>query len=98
MVMNVSTSALTPEAARGLAADLAPHLLAMRAVTAGTRYADADLAAGPAVSPATKIFIAGMLDRMSAPTWPDGARGAGRRDAATCAAALVSPEAGIDGC
>jgi hypothetical protein len=62
-------SPLTPEAARRLAAELAPHLLAMRAVTAGTRYAEADpgqSGAGPAVSPATKIFIAGMLDRISA--------------------------------
>lgn len=96
--MNVSTSALTPEAARGLAADLAPHLRAMRAVTAGTRYADADAAAGVAVSPATKIFIAGMLDRLSALSWPDGADGADSREAATCAAGLVLPEAGFDGC
>jgi hypothetical protein len=62
-------SSLTPEQARRLAAELAPHLLAMRAVTAGTRYAEAHLGpsgAGPAVSPATKIFIAGMLDRISA--------------------------------
>ncbi len=60
---------LTPEQARRLAAELAPHLLAMRAVTAGTRYAEADSGlsgAGSAVSPATKIFIAGMLDRISA--------------------------------
>ncbi len=92
---------MTPETARRLAAILAPHLVAMRAVTAGTRYegcagpgsagpgsagldsaglgsADetgAVAAAGdglatdpgsPPVSPATKIFIAGMLDRISA--------------------------------
>ncbi len=66
-----SESPLTPELARQLAAQLAPHLLAMRAVTAGTRYAEAGMAAPgaaaePAVSPATKIFIAGMLDRISA--------------------------------
>ncbi len=64
-----SESHLTPEVARRLAADLAPHLLAMRAVTAGTRYADAGTPGAetdPAVSPATKIFIAGMLDRISA--------------------------------
>ncbi len=62
-------SSLTPELARRLAVDLAPHLLAMRAVTAGTRYAEAAAGApgaGPAVSPATQIFIAGMLDRISA--------------------------------
>jgi hypothetical protein len=68
-----SESTLTPELARRLAAELAPHLLAMRAVTAGTRYAEAAVAvAAPgagtdlAVSPATRIFIAGMLDRISA--------------------------------
>jgi hypothetical protein len=66
-----SESALTPELARRLAAELAPHLLAMRAVTAGTPYAgpaaDAPGAGlDPAVSPATRIFIAGMLDRISA--------------------------------
>jgi hypothetical protein len=62
-------SPLTPELARRLAAELAPHLLAMRAVTAGTRYAEAgpgQSGTGPGVSPATKIFIAGMLDRISA--------------------------------
>jgi hypothetical protein len=62
-------SPLTPELARRLAADLAPHLLAMRAVTAGTPYAEAGAGpagAGSAVSPATQIFIAGMLDRISA--------------------------------
>jgi hypothetical protein len=72
---------MTAESARRLAAELAPHLLAMRAVTAGTRYAvcaDAgpaavDAAAGTAagaqslpVSAATTIFIAGMLERISA--------------------------------
>ncbi|MGH3303204.1 MAG: hypothetical protein ACRDOK_16290 [Streptosporangiaceae bacterium] len=64
-----SESPLTPELARRLAAELAPHLLAMRAVTAGTRYAEAGTAGtgpDPAVSPATRIFIAGMLDRISA--------------------------------
>lgn len=59
--------ALTPDTARGLAADLAPHLRAMRALTAGTRYARADTFAGVDVSPATRIFVAGMLERMSAP-------------------------------
>jgi hypothetical protein len=62
-------SPLTPEQARHLAMELAPHLLAMRAVTAGTQYAEAGPSASgasPAVSPATKIFIAGMLDRISA--------------------------------
>jgi hypothetical protein len=69
---------MTPETARRLAALLAPHLVAMRAVTAGTQYegsgagqADAGAAgAGPGlaprVSPATKIFIAGMLELISA--------------------------------
>jgi hypothetical protein len=57
---------LTPELARRLAAELAPHLLAMRAVTAGTPYAEAGAGEGPAVSPATQIFIAGMLDRILA--------------------------------
>jgi hypothetical protein len=69
--MTGSELPLTPEQARRLAAELAPHLLAMRAVTAGTRYAEAAAAASgtapdPAVSPATRIFIAGMLDRISA--------------------------------
>jgi hypothetical protein len=67
---------MTPEAARRLAAILAPHLMAMRAVTAGTRYAESggggvadDLLGGrpgPPVSPATKIFIAGMLQQIPA--------------------------------
>ncbi len=74
---------LTAEAARQLAALLAPHLLAMRAVTAGTRYGasesidgggegegdgdgDAAAAQAPAASAATRIFIAGMLERISA--------------------------------
>jgi hypothetical protein len=49
---------MTPETARQLAALLAPHLTAMRAVTAGTPYEDCD--------PASKIFVAGMLERLSA--------------------------------
>jgi hypothetical protein len=61
---------LTPELARRLAVDLAPHLLAMRAVIAGTRYVAAGETPGtgaePTVSPATRIFIAGMLNRISA--------------------------------
>jgi hypothetical protein len=72
---------MTAEAARRLAAELAPHLMAMRAVTAGTRYASCattspaavDAATGtaagvrlPPVSAATTIFIAGMLERISA--------------------------------
>jgi hypothetical protein len=72
----VELPAMTPETARRLAAILAPHLVAMRAVTAGTRYAGCgrDEARGdgvsaqqePPVSPATKIFIAGMLERIPA--------------------------------
>lgn len=61
---------LTPETARQLAALLAPHLTAMRAVLAGTRYefsADGESAGDtPGVSPATRIFIAGMLQRLQA--------------------------------
>jgi hypothetical protein len=73
---------MTAEAARRLAAILAPHVMAIRAVTAGTRYgacAGSDLAAGdpdatgapavaqlPPASAATRIFIAGMLERLSA--------------------------------
>ena len=65
---------MTPEAARRLAATLAPHLVAMRAVTAGTQYAesgsaDEDFADGclaPPVSPAIRIFIAGMLQQIPA--------------------------------
>jgi hypothetical protein len=78
---------MTAEAARQLAAILAPHLMAMRAVTAGTPYgacagtdpvaagsAAGDPAAGdpaaaaqlPPASAATRIFIAGMLERLSA--------------------------------
>ncbi len=65
---------MTPETARRLAAVLAPHLVAMRAVTVGTSYADSggngsdDVLGGvPAscVSPAVNIFIAGMLQRIS---------------------------------
>jgi hypothetical protein len=64
---------MTADAARRLAAMLAPHLVAMRAITAGTRYAESggsaadDVFSGPAapaVSPATRIFIAGMLQRL----------------------------------
>ena len=69
---------LTPEAARGLAALLAPHLRAMRAVMAGTEYADEGTGAGPVISPATTIFMTGMLDRISAPTWPVVAGPTGR--------------------
>ena len=77
---------MTPETARRAAAILAPHLAAMRAVTAGTRYASrsdddgcdgelsADLAGAPEISPATKIFIAGMLELIPAPE--DGLRAA----------------------
>ena len=68
---------MTPEAARRLAAVLAPHLLAMRVVTAGTRYGacagtnraatnPAAAAQLPPASAATRIFIAGMLERISA--------------------------------
>jgi hypothetical protein len=78
---------MTVETARRLAALLAPHLLAMRAVTAGTPYGACtgpDSAATSAVatgtgttsaatagqastaSAATRIFIAGMLERISA--------------------------------
>ena len=66
---------MTPEAARRLAAILAPHLVAMRAVTAGTQYAESggsiaeDMADGhcaPPASPATRIFIAGMLQHIPA--------------------------------
>lgn len=49
---------MTAETARQLASILAPHLAAMRAVTAGTPYEGCD--------PASKIFVAGMLDRLSA--------------------------------
>lgn len=60
---------MTAESARRLAAVLAPHLLAMRAVTAGTRYGACADPAGtqfPPASAATRIFIAGMLERISA--------------------------------
>jgi hypothetical protein len=80
MVMTADTTAsLTPEAARGLAALLAPHLRAMRAVMAGTRCADGDAGAGPGISPATTIFMTGMLDRISAGIWP-GVTGPTRAD------------------
>jgi hypothetical protein len=70
---------ITPETARRLAAVLAPHLVAMRAVTAGTRYETweagsgapgAGQAPGPRISPATKIFIAGMLELTAAAAPP----------------------------
>lgn len=62
------------EAARDLAAALAPHLAAMRAVAAGTigdigvevASESAGDGAQPLVSPTTMIFIAGMLERLSA--------------------------------
>ncbi len=68
---------MTAEAARRLAAVLAPHLMAMRVVMAGTPYgacAGTDAAATstvadgqlPPASAATRIFIAGMLERLSA--------------------------------
>jgi hypothetical protein len=66
---------MTPEAARRLAAILAPHLVAMRAITAGTQYDGSggstaeDTAGGscaPPASPATRIFIAGMLQQIPA--------------------------------
>jgi hypothetical protein len=57
---------LTPEKARALATVLAEHMLAMRAVTAGTQYeAQAGQGLQP-LSPATEIFLAGMLDRIRA--------------------------------
>ena len=73
-----ATAPLTPEAARGLAALLAPHLRAMRAVMAGTGCADEGTGASPAVSAATTIFMTGMLDRISAGTWPGVPAPAGR--------------------
>jgi len=66
---------MTPELALKLAAMLAPHLRAMRAVTAGTRFApsghdngDAEFKSGSAmsISPTTQIFIAGILGRIPA--------------------------------
>ena len=63
---------ITAESARRLAAILAPRVMAMRIVTAGTPYgacADIDpetAAQAPPASAATRIFIAGMLERISA--------------------------------
>jgi hypothetical protein len=55
---------LTPEQARQLAAVLAQHMMAMRAVTAGTRYG---APTGPEpLSPATEIFLAGTLELICA--------------------------------
>jgi hypothetical protein len=56
----LAPAGLTPARARQLAAMLAPHLVSMRAVIAGTSYATDS---GPAseISPATQIFIAGVL-------------------------------------
>lgn len=55
---------LTPHQARQLAAALAQHMMAMRAVTAGTQYGEP---AGPEpLSPATEIFIAGTLELICA--------------------------------
>ncbi len=79
MVMTADTAApLTPEAARRLAALLAPHLRAMRAVMADTRCTNGGTGAGPAISPATTIFMTGMLDRISAGPWP-GVTGSAER-------------------
>ncbi len=84
---------MTPETARRVAAILAPHLAAMRAVTAGTRYASrsedegcdgvlsANLTRAPEISPATKIFIAGMLELIPAPE--------GNCAMASCAARII---------
>jgi hypothetical protein len=58
--------ALTPEEALRLAAILAPHLVAMRAVTAGTRYEYTADGGDALMSPAVKIFIAGTLHRPTA--------------------------------
>jgi hypothetical protein len=57
---------LSPEKARQLAAVLAQHMMAMRAVTAGTQYGEP---AGPGpqpLSPATEIFLAGTLELICA--------------------------------
>jgi hypothetical protein len=72
---------MTPETAQRLAALLAPHLVAMRAVTAGTRYEACEAAGGapgpgqapgPGISPATTIFIAGMLELTAGAALPAG--------------------------
>lgn len=64
---------LTTEKARELAAVLAEHMLAMRAVTAGTRYGAQTGPGLQPLSPATEIFLAGMLDRIRAEEDPDPA-------------------------
>jgi hypothetical protein len=60
------TADLTPEKARALAAVLAQHMMAMRAVTAGTQYAAQGGPGLQALSPATEIYLAGMLERIRA--------------------------------
>jgi hypothetical protein len=64
---------LTPEKARQLAAILAEHMMAMRAVTAGTRYAAQTGGGLRPMSPATEIFLAGMLERIRADEEADAA-------------------------
>jgi len=54
---------LTAEKARELAAVLAEHMMAMRAVTAGTQY---ESSGRQPLAPATEIFLAGMLERIRA--------------------------------
>ena len=69
---------LTAEKARQLAAVLAQHMIAMRAVTAETRYEGPPAGVGvQPLSPATEIFLAGMLDRIRAAEQSDGARDEG---------------------
>jgi len=57
---------LSPQQARQLAAVLAQHMMAMRAVTAGTQYAEPACAGSESLSPATEIFIAGTLELICA--------------------------------
>jgi hypothetical protein len=57
---------LTPDQARQLAAVLAQHMMAMRAVTAGTQYGEQAGSGPEPLSPATEIFIAGTLELICA--------------------------------
>lgn len=62
---------LTPELAQHMAMLLAPYLRSMRAVLADTPYAAdeyADSGEAPRISPATRIFIAGVLGSEPGPT------------------------------
>jgi hypothetical protein len=77
---------LTPHQARQLAAVLAQHMMAMRAVTAGTEYGEPTGPGQEPLSPATEIFIAGTLELICAGEQADPGECECARDDVTLAA------------